>query len=326
MHRKRISQNMLRFEYDVMFDFYDKNPTKKNVDENGDIVCFAYESLVYSKKFQTDKKRRSKNHGTLKSFLHRGIDHVARLHDLEKTGFNESEHGIYVVTCREKRALYFVIPTMRNLGLRTSDGSALFADHFSFVIDKSDENTPLHLHKTIYLPITDSMILGRGLCLHTPLYIPDQIELSLPVSVSSFAHEYFEKDDRENAKYVLPLMLFPYSIEPIIEGGVGEKRPSSSSTIKENTEISRPRNEAFTNLWLNKPITEILAIGIRQANGQYRFSVFCQDNVEREDHEPRVATSFIVGNRSAARNERVIQSKIAIALNKKIFRRHPDIE
>ena len=317
------------FDYDIMFDFYDTNPYRQNVDEDGQVVCFAYERINQSMKFQTKRKR--KESGPLRSFLHRSVSHVTRLKDMEEVvPFKDLGHGFYVVAFQDKRSLYFVSPVIKDLSLVEK---AWFADHFSFIVDPSDAKTPLHLHKTTYLP---EPLAGVGFCSHITLFIPERIDFTVPVSISNFAKQYFANEHQAYAKYVLPLMLEPYrrNADLLVEGG-GPSTTTKASRMRNEEkererererEEERPRHESFTNLWLNKPITEILVFGIRQPDGRYLFNVFCEDDIDRDDDENRVAASFMVGSRSIARNERIIQSKIATALEHTTFRRNEFVD
>ena len=315
---KTNSDTTFHYDFDDMFDYYKNgdggNENEMNMDLNGDLVFYSYEILSKSKKVKTQNRRDIE--GEIETFLHIGATNIRRLVDLERYyPKDKSPYGIYLVVVG--RAMYFVTPIMKE--------NEIFADHLSFVIDKNDRKKPLHLHYTTYIP--NSIDPSHGSYQGQPLYLPSSFEC--PIRVSDFSQKYIQPKKNVYAKYIFPVIAYPFFEEEqrefLLDTSGGGKRQASSSSQKAKTEKKkeRPRNKEFSNLWLNQPLASLVAIGIRQPDQTYIFSVFCKLKPLEDDEEEGnnyEATMFKVANRGVARNERVIQAKIANLLKDHIFR------
>ena len=319
---KTNSETTFHYDFDDMFDYYKngdgENENEMNMDLNGDLVFYSYEILSKSKKVKTQNRRDIE--GEIETFLHIGATNIRRLVDLERYYPKEnSAYGIFLVVVG--RAMYFVTPIMKE--------NEIFADHLSFVIDKNDRKKSLHLHHTMYFP--NSIAPSQGMCYGQPLYLPSSFEC--PTRVSNFSQKYIQPKYDGYAKYVFPVIAYPFFEEEQREflldtSGGGKRQASTSSSSSQKAKQTakkkeRPRNKEFSNLWLNQPLASLVAIGIRQLDQTYIFSVFCKLKPLEDDEEEGnnyEATMFKVANRGVARNERVIQAKIANILKDHIFR------
>ena len=307
------------FVYDTMIESYRAHTPScsGNTDPRGEIVCYAYEkALQRSMRVRSSGKSRA---GIVEPFLHRGITHVGRLQAIERILPDEFLMGLYVVMVdggnSRRKELFFVSPTSKTTN--HASHSHLFADHYSFRVGSLDEKLPLHLHYTSYAP--DPVKTGCGAVLHTPLHLP--VEFSAPKSSSTFARRFMPGND-EHARRVLPMIALPYGFHnsmDLMGGGGGTKRltrDDSEDDIDENrarpSSVSiRPREPSFTRLWIDKPLTSMFVVGLKQNDNSYRFSVFCEDSLDRHGSEGRVGASFVMPNRATSRNEGLVQKRVA---------------
>lgn len=271
-------------DFDDMFHYYknDENEKEMNMDLNGDLVFYSYEVLAKSKKVKTQNRRRQ---GEIHTFLHDGATNIRRLVDLEQYyPKDRSPYGIFVVVVG--RVMYFVTPIMKE--------NEIFADHFSFVIDKNDRKKPLHLHFTRYIP--NEYVPSHGSYHSQPLYLPSSFEC--PVRVRDFSQQFIHPNFDPYAKYVFPIIAYPFFEQKdrtfLLDASGGGKRQASSSqknqaikTKTQMTKIERPRNKDFSNLWLNQPLASMVVIGIQQPDQAYLFTVFCKDSLDEGEREEK---------------------------------------
>ena len=312
------------FVYNTVFQSYlARTPSSSgNTDPRGEIVCYAYDAcsappLQKSMRVRSSGKSRA---GIVEPFLHRGITHVGRLQAIERILPDEFPLGLYVVMAEagnsQRKDMFFVSPTSKT----TNHTSHLFADHYTFRVGSLDEKLPLHLHYTSYAP--DPVKTGCGAVFHTPLHLP--VEFSAPKISSAFARRFMPGNE-EHARRVLPMIALPYGFHNSLDltGGGRTKRilrddsedDSDENRTRPSSVSVRPREPSFTRLWIDKPLTSMFVVGLKQTDNSYRFSVFCEDSLARHGSEGRVGASFVMPNRATSRNESLVQRRVADHLN-----------
>ena len=212
--------------------------------KQGQIKDPLYE-IIYSVVY--DAKKVAKNdRGNLEPFIKRNIIYVGES-PVQDSLFPNGLYLAYDDNISQNKWLYFIYPTHANCDV-------IFADHMTFVYDKSDKKKPCHFHNTVYKYIN---VLGKWNYIfnHVKDYIPDKLNLVTDENTIFKNHA--------NIKHVL-MNIINYPAK--VTGGSGNKKTKQKM-------IARPiQNNLFCSLWDEYKIKNITAFGFK-LNDEIVFSV-----------------------------------------------------
>ena len=188
----------------------------------------------------------------------------------------------------DKKWSIFVYPLSKYNRYTDHFYEPLFADHFSFLLNK-DDPTKISFHQTIYYPTSrdDSAITGYKDALHYPFkfneIVPRQGYETTLFTLENGTEKFPERES------VIDIMRFPYlffenSIE--INNTIKKQRLKLTDFVVEDENI-------YT-IWNSNKIENIMLFCIER--NKYYFTAIIHDELEHNDDEPEKGFTFILKN------------------------------
>jgi hypothetical protein len=238
---------MMQWNYSAMRAWYIKH--SKYMDEaerRSPLFSIIYES-------KKAKKNNKKKIYQVEPFVKNDIQY-ASLSPVQNNALFQTP--LYILADNEtsdKQWLYLVFPTHKTC---INGSKALFADHFTFCIDASDQKKPCHFHSTFYAcdnPAGDSMY--TSICNND--YMPDKLLLPRD-EPSIFKKHAYAKDT------LLEFIKHPWNQQQI-GGGASGKRKKAVHTYRPITDA--PFHGTFCDKWTSMRVKGLRAFGVMVAGG-----------------------------------------------------------
>ncbi len=173
-----------------------------------------------------------------------------------------------------KRWMFLVFPTL----VRLKHTSVLVANHFSFVIEKSDKNKSCHFHSTIYSPLAvpnNDANMQKWAREPTTDYFPS--EMQLPRYTCEGTDAIIRKDGHKKYKpFLLDFLRHPWII-----GQVGGSKRKPKPTV-ERLKARPIMSTAFADMWSDNWISRMVAVGVKTSAKTRQWSVSVMYHGERK--------------------------------------------
>lgn len=227
--------NAIKWTYNEMYKWYTKQH-KINETMSDDIKAIIYESKRPSKKDSTQ----------LEPFIKKNIVWTGLSPMQDDSLFSKKLYLVYDDNRNKKQSLYFVFPTEKI----AENTTFLAADHFTFVLDKSDKKKPCHFHSTLYMyDKTSNIMEGEFLARHRKDFMADNIRL--PEDIGTI----FQKHQKTKS-FLIDLITFPW--KQLKHGGTRNQKQSQEKARYMND------NEAFCNKWQEDAVKTAVVFGIKR--------------------------------------------------------------
>ena len=274
----------MEFTYSKMWHWFTDAHGSASYPATDDIIVRIYDANHTAKKY---------GNGREMPFTHPGVK-VSRVNDEIIT---KSVHpmmfrrGLFVVSenteaneqakhkALRRKNLFFVFPVEKREGSIGGEGrTILAADHFSFCLDKSDKNTPLHFHLTSYQP--ESTFPGFGSTTHLNNYLP--AAFTLPIASDAFLVSDFLKTDlfRAYGVFIHALLSRDWLSPPPVRqqqqqqlGGTKNRRQKQ----KQRARCAGPLS--FREAWSALPLHKLIMIAAKRADGAYDVTLVIYDRL-----------------------------------------------
>jgi hypothetical protein len=250
----------IQWDYDTMRAWYLKHAKYEDETKNTPVFGFLYEA----------KKPTYKNADKVEPFVTKDMkwSNLAPLQNKELfpnnlytlMDANDDNNKPFLRGCggATPQWLFFVYPLVKQC--------QLFADHFSFCIDKSDKKKPCHFHSTTYNCIK---VLGgdmKDAVFHTNDFMPDK--LKLPTNEGTI----FRKHNAAK-ETLLDIIKYPWVYDRIPQQTTGGAKNNMRVASRPITDVQFHRD--FCDKWASWGIKRLYAIGIRKGNlVHWNVSVF----------------------------------------------------
>lgn len=232
--------DIINWNYEAMRAWYLKHTKYVDETKNVPVYGFLYES----------KKPSRSNNAKVEPFV---------AHDMKWTGLSPVQNkelfpnNLYTLMDGEdskKKWLFFVYPTVKQC--TDTNEKELFAEHFSFCIDKSDKKKPCHFHSTAYSCIK---IAGdiRYISTHNNDFMPDKLMFPLD-DPNVFKKHVAAKDT------LLNIIKYPWIYDKPQSGG------AKGNTVPSRPITNEPFHREFCDKWTLWGIKRMYAIGVRKGN------------------------------------------------------------
>ena len=264
---------------------------------------------IYNADYRAMKYGRAAN---LLPFTNPSVN-VSRVNDesILASGFpGMFDHGLFVVSERMddehvrrkallKKNLFFVFPNAKRDG--GTGESLLAADHFSFCLDKNDKKTPLHLHRTLYMP--DPYIPQMGETVHTNDFMP--AAFTLPDTPAAFAASNI-LTYLVGYTPVLHAMLSRPWLPQQQQGGTRNRRR------KERERARRPGQRSFGEAWIELPLHKVIVMAVRGPTGAYEVTIVVYDRLSgMKSDDSRHSCALLNVPRETVTNAVALEEQIA---------------
>jgi len=177
-------------------------------------------------------------------------------------------NGLYTIiddNASNKQWLYFVFPLIK----KCENKEIIFADHFTFCIDKTDKNNPCHFHSTFYYCTMNLKILNY-VYQHIKDYFPDELDIPKKGNVDNI----IVKETHTGYKPVLlDLIRKPWNQnKPLYVDDGGGKNKTRKYNIKPK---ARPIISVdFSYIWKEHEFKSMQAFGLKNvATNKIQWSV-----------------------------------------------------
>ena len=231
------------------------------------VVLHVYSANYVAMKYDRD--------GTVAPFHHRGTRAFALSAD-DPLRRHCSHYVVDMDTDAEraarKKQAFFVRPQER---LDASGERLLFADHLSFVLDKNDRNTPLHLHLTTYVP--NPTLPNRGGTQRVFNKLP--ASFALPVTPEGFGRSGLLHALLPVAEWVHAATTRPWSEFGDGDGGDRVGGGGRAGRRRRRRRPALPERATFDDLWRALPLHRLEVFVIERRDGRFDVSVAVHDRL-----------------------------------------------
>jgi hypothetical protein len=254
--RKSYNTNIMHaidWDYDSMRAWYLKHAKYVDETKNVPVFGFLYEA----------KKPSYRNSTKVEPFVNTAMKWSNLAPVQNKELFPNNLYTLIDAGESKKRWLFFVYPLVKQC--TDAEQKELFADHFSFCIDKSDQKKPCHFHSTTYDCIRVAGDTKHKVA-HTNDFMPDK--LKLPANEGNIFKQHVAAKGT-----LLDLIKYPwvYDRGPYQQTG-GAK---NNNRVASRPITDAPFHRSFCNKWSLWGIKRLYAIGVRKGNlVHWNVSVF----------------------------------------------------
>lgn len=262
-----MTDTTFRWTYSSMYDFC----TTVEHDEGNFFVTHPtprksdlFSHLINAKKYRTasSKERRTGViHTDAIQYVHEGIPNSA----IKKVKYTNDRYpyGVYFFHSAKARNMFFTFPRRKT----DAEGNSITTgDHLSFMYDIQDENTPVHLHATVYNPHTD--FVNKGSRHSVDNFIQETVDIPYMSTT-----DLFDSLTPHNVLAYDMCHLCPPAVEIASRarqdgGGSSRKKKRKRRNNKKNkTTLSQKQTQALS----SKLIEKLVIIGFKPPEDRDRW-------------------------------------------------------